>query len=289
MRVLTFTVPDRCDGKKMLAFLRGEAGLSHRLVNSLKREENGIMLNGARARTIDLIRAGDTVELNIPERPGASEGLDIPLDVIYRDADVMVINKPAGLAMHPTHNHQGDTLENAVYSYLEREGVQGEFHAVGRLDKCTSGAVLIALNRFSARALSGHFTKTYLAVAGGVFEGSGTIDAPIIRPYPNKTLRACGEGGERAVTHWTALGNDGRSTLLRVTLETGRTHQIRVHFAHVGAPLAGDGMYGSTDGRIARAALHCADVAFTQPFTGEKLEFSAPLPEDMRKLISEIV
>lgn len=283
-RTLQFTVPDNYDGKKLLAFLRGEAGLSHRLVNSLKRTEQGLMLNGGHARTIDIIRAGDRVEVNIPAESPEAEPLDVALDIVYRDDDIMVINKPAGLAMHPTHNHQGDTLQNAVLSYFARTGSAGGFHAVGRLDKCTSGAVIIALNRYSAARLQGNYAKTYLAIVGGLLTGSGTIDVPIYRPDPNKTVRACGSDGERAITHWRAIKNDGVSTLVEVTLETGRTHQIRAHFAHMGMPLAGDDMYGSTDKRINRAALHCASVGFVHPVTGERLEFTIPLPKDMKNL-----
>ena len=283
-RTLQFTVPDNYDGKKLLAFLRGEVGLSHRLVNSLKRTEQGLMLNGGHARTIDIIRAGDRVEVNIPAESPEAEPLDVALDIVYRDDDIMVINKPAGLAMHPTHNHQGDTLQNAVLSYFARTGSAGGFHAVGRLDKCTSGAVIIALNRYSAARLQGNYAKTYLAIVGGLLTGSGTIDVPIYRPDPNKTVRACGSDGERAVTHWRAIKNDGVSTLVEVTLETGRTHQIRAHFAHMGMPLAGDDMYGSMDKRINRAALHCASVGFVHPVTGERLEFTIPLPKDMKNL-----
>ncbi len=283
-RTLSFTVPDKYDGKKLLAFLRGEAGFSHRLVNSLKRAERGLLINGGHARTINILHAGDKIEVNIPTRAPEVEPLDVDLDIVYRDDDILVINKPAGLAMHPTHNHQGDTLQNAVLSYFAQTGAAASFHAVGRLDKCTSGAVIIALNRYSAAKLQGNYTKTYLAIVGGVLTGSGTIDVPICRPDPNKTIRACGEGGERAVTHWRAVKNDGISTLVEVTLETGRTHQIRAHFAHIGMPLAGDDMYGSADKRIKRAALHCACVGFVHPVTGERLEFSIPMPEDMQNL-----
>ena len=159
------------------------------------------------------------------------------------------------------------------------------FRAVGRLDKSTSGLVIVALNKLSASKLSGEFNKIYFAVAGGEYRGSGTIDKPIYRPDPMKTLRAVGETGDFAVTHWESIATDGKCSFLKINLETGRTHQIRVHFASMGTPLCGDDMYGSKDTRISRAALHCGEVDFVHPVTGEKMHFSVPVPEDIFTII----
>lgn len=285
MRHLEFTVTEAYDGKKVLHFLRGEAKLSSRLVNSLKRVENGITLNGSHTRTIDIIHKGDILAVNIPDDANSVEPIDYPLNIVYEDSDVLVINKPAGLAMHPTHNHQGDTLANGVAAYFAKKGRSVTFRAVGRLDKCTSGLVLCALNKFAASKLPSNFSKVYYAAVQGEYSGSGTIDKPIFRPDAMKTLRAAGESGDRAVTHWTALWTDGTTSLLRITLETGRTHQIRVHFASMGTPLCGDDMYGSGDKRIGRAALHCGELEFIHPVTGEKMHFTADFPEDFQKII----
>lgn len=253
----------------------------------LKRTPNGITVNGVHARTVDLLHAGDTLVLTLPKDEAAvtPTPTDIPIEILYMDEDLIVVNKQAGLAMHETHNHQGDALSNALAFYLAQRGEPAVFRAVGRLDKGTSGIVVCARNKYCAARLSGQIQKTYFAVAGGVFTGSSTIDAPIVRPDPNKTLRAVGEGGERAVTHWEALCTDGKCTLLRIQLETGRTHQIRVHFAHLGAPLVGDDMYGSTDLRLSHQALHCGECRFTHPVTGEELTITAPMPEDMQALV----
>lgn len=286
-RRLEFQIDARYENRKIREYLKNEAKVSHRMLCILKRTPNGITVNGAHARTVDLLHAGDLLVLTLPQDEAAvtPTPTDIPIEILYMDDDLIVVNKQAGLAMHETHNHQGDALSNALAYYLTQHSEPAVFRAVGRLDKGTSGIVVCARNKYCAARLSGQIQKTYFAVAGGVFAGSGTIDAPIFRPDPNKTLRAVGEDGERAVTHWEALRTDGKCTLLRIRLETGRTHQIRVHFAHLGAPLVGDDMYGSTDLRLTHQALHCGECRFTHPVTGEELTITAPMPDGMRALM----
>lgn len=287
MRHIEFVIPAEYDGKKVLNYLRGEAKLSSRLVNSLKRAEDGITLCGRRVRTVDIIREGDILAVNIPDDRNIIEPIAYPLDIVYEDSDIMVVNKPAGLAMHPTHNHQGDTLANAVAAYFNSKNQSVAFRAVGRLDKGTSGLVLCALNKYAASCLSENFKKTYYAVAEGEYRGSGVINKPIYRPDPMKTLRAAGDEGDRAVTHWRSLWTDGCKSLLEISLETGRTHQIRVHFAYNGTPLCGDEMYGGKCDEIDRPALHCGKMTLTHPVTGEEMSFSAPFPEDFKAILPE--
>ena len=255
-RHLQFQIDARFDGKKIRDYLKSEAKVSHRMLCILKRTPCGITVNGAHARTIDILHTGDILALSLP------------------NDEVSVTPTPTDIP-----------LANALAYYLTQHGEPAVFRAVGRLDKGTSGIVVCARNKYCAARLSGQIQKTYFAVAGGVFTDSGTIDAPIYRPDPNKTLRAVGENGERAVTHWEALRTDGKCTLLRIHLETGRTHQIRVHFAHLGAPLVGDDMYGSTDLRLAHQALHCGECRLTHPVTGKELTITAPMPKDMRELL----
>ncbi|HBL40245.1 MAG TPA: RluA family pseudouridine synthase [Ruminococcaceae bacterium] len=289
-RTLTFEVTSEYDGERVVKFLREAAGLSYRLVRSLKQIHGSMLADGVPVRSIDRLKTGMTLTIHMPLDGGASvEPVKADFDVIYEDDDILVLNKPAGLAMHPTHNHQGDTLANAVAYYLTERGRACVFRAAGRLDKNTSGLVVCSLNKHAAAKLSGSFEKEYIAVAQGAFDGNGTIDAPIIRPDPMKTLRAVGENGEPAVTHWKSLGTKNGYSLLHITLETGRTHQIRVHFASLGAPLAGDEMYGGKTDRIHRHALHCAELHLMHPVTGEKMHFSAPLPEDMQSLADWIM
>lgn len=273
---------------KLYTYLRSVGGMSLTAVRKLKHTENGILRNGEFVRTIDYIAAGDVIKVSLPVAVSEISPSDIPLDILYEDEDVLVINKPSGLAMHPTHNHQGDTLANAVASYFAKQGKNSGFHAVGRLDKCTSGVVVCALNSIAAGKLSAKVKKEYCALVEGEYHGSGTIDRPIYRPDPGKTLRAAGETGDRAVTHWESLGFAAGVSFVAIKLETGRTHQIRVHFSSLGTPLCGDDMYGGSKTLIGRAALHCRHAEFTHPVTGEKMTFTAPLPPDMQSVISEL-
>ena len=288
MRTIEFPVGEAYDGKKLYSFLKTHCKLSSKLIRSLKRTERGLCVNGVHSRTVDLLCTGDTVTLRLPDDGApATPGTTLP-DVIYEDDDLLIVNKPALMPIHESHNHQGDTLANCVALYLQQQNKAGAFRAVGRLDKGTSGLVVCALNSHAAARLSGKVEKTYFAIATAPFSGSGTIDAPIWRPDPMKTLRTVDSRGDRAVTHWTALAGNDKLTLLEIRLETGRTHQIRVHFASLGAPLLGDTMYGKPDERIAHQALHCGKLTLTHPVTGEVLHCEAPLPKEMEAIAKEL-
>lgn len=285
-RRLQYTIPHEYSSRRVLDFLK-HLGFSHRLITKLKQTPDGILLNGEHIRTIDPMNEGDVLEINLPtdKKESISIPVEMPLDIIYEDDDILVLNKPAMLAVHESHNHLGDTLSNAVAFHLKKEGKPSVFRAVGRLDKGTSGLMVCALNRYAASRLSGKIKKQYLAIATGVYEGEGTIDAPIYRPDPILTVRTVDGRGERAVTHWKALKNDGESTLLRVRLETGRTHQIRVHFASLGTPLVGDTLYGTPDERICHQALHCCECRFIHPVKNEEMHFFCDMPDDMKSII----
>jgi 23S rRNA pseudouridine1911/1915/1917 synthase len=286
-RKIEYVITDEFNNKKVLDFLKRGQGYSHRMITKLKNKPDGIMCNGEHIRTVDLLHTGDTLTVNLPDdsEDSITVATEMPLDILYEDDDLIVVNKPPTIAVHESHNHVGDALSNALAYHLKSEGKPCAFRAVGRLDKGTSGIVVCALNKYCAAKLSGKVYKEYLAVASGVFEGEGTIDAPIYRPDPIITKRIVDGRGERAVTHWTAVRNNGVQTLLRIKLETGRTHQIRVHFAYLGAPLVGDTMYGTPDGRITHQALHCCYCKFTHPVTGETVELNAEPPVDFEKLI----
>lgn len=285
-RRLQYTIPHEYSSRRVLDFLK-HLGFSHRLITKLKQTPDGILLNGEHIRTIDPMSEGDVLEINLPtdKKESISIPVEMPLDIIYEDDDILVLNKPAMLAVHESHNHLGDTLSNAVAFHLKKEGKPSVFRAVGRLDKGTSGLMVCALNRYAASRLSGKIKKQYLAIATGIYEGEGTIDAPIYRPDPILTVRTVDERGEKAITHWKALKNDGKNTLLRVRLETGRTHQIRVHFASLGTPLVGDTMYGTPDERICHQALHCCECRFIHPVKNEGMHFFCDMPDDMKSII----
>ncbi len=288
MRTISFYVENEYNNREVLHYLRGCAGLSVRLVRSLKQVENGILLNGFPARTVDKIKAGDKITINIPDDEIIAQPTEYTIDVLYEDEDLIVVNKPALLPIHPSHNHQGDTLANAVSWHLANSGKSSTFRAIGRLDKGTSGIVVCALNSYAAAKLSGKIKKEYTAIAMGFLQGEGTIDKPIYRPDPLKTLRAVGDSGDRAVTHWRVIGGNYEMTMLKVWLETGRTHQIRVHFSHIGHALVGDRMYGRVNEEIQRQALHCSFVKFKHPITNKNIKINSKLPEDMSGLLSNI-
>lgn len=310
MRTLEFIVPSEYDGRKVLHYLRGDAGLSSRLIRNLKMFENGMMLNGVHTRTVDIIHTGDKITVNLPDDEVADTAAEIynmpsfvsddltshasfsftaledyGVEILYEDEDLIVVNKPATLAIHPSHNHQGDTLANLIAAYCKTKNSVSVFRAVGRLDKGTSGIVICAKNSFAANKLQGNIRKTYYALPSGRYSGRGTVNAPIYRPDPIKTYRIVDAKGDRAITHWEALKSGDEMSLLRINLETGRTHQIRVHFAHLGTPLIGDTMYGKADDRISHQALHCGEAEFKHPYSNEHIVITANIPDDMQRLI----
>ncbi len=281
-----YTVPLSMDGQTVQTFLRRECGMSWRMVVKLKRVENGILLDGVHVRTIDPVKAGQTVTVTMPEDRVRIEGADIPLQVVYEDDDILVVDKPPFLAVHPSAGKPDPTLANAVVAYFERQGQPLSFRPLNRLDRNTSGLLLAAKTPHIAFAMTGVCKKEYLAIVCGELRGEGTIDQPIRIKDGCTITREVGEGGKDSVTHWRSLGSDGEISLLSVVIDTGRTHQIRVHMSWLGHPLVGDTMYG-TDERLLRHALHCAAMRFVHPESGETVSLSSPLPEDMRTLLRE--
>ena len=287
-RKIDYTVTEEYDGRKTIHFLRGHCGISSRLMRTVKFAKDGMLCNGEHIRTIDKVKCGDIITINIPDDEPQIELKNTELDILYEDDDILVINKSPFMAMHPTHNHQGDTLANSVAGYLSKKGKYAAFRAVGRLDKGTSGVVVCALNKLSAAKLAGEIKKEYVALVKGELDGNGTVNVPIYRPDPMKTLRACSHelGVEDAVTHWSVEKKFSGATLVKLNLETGRTHQIRVHMSFEGHPLAGDDMYGDFMTQIGHQLLHCRKCSFSHPVTNEKMEFEAPYFEDFENALS---
>lgn len=290
-RRLEFTAPPAYDGRKVIHFLRGEAGCSYTLVRSLKTKEDGILLNGARARTIDRLRAGDRLAITLRDGMGGAEPDGTPsVPLLYEDDDIAVYAKPAGMACHPVRGMQSGTLANVFARDCRERGQEAVCRLMGRLDRDTSGAVVIAKNAFAAAALTGHVEKTYLALVTGAPEPrAGTVDAPVGQPDRADPRRRVIPDGKPAVTCYETLAEFPGYSLVRCTLGTGRTHQIRVHMAHIGCPLLGDALYGGDRTLIGRHALHCADVSFTHPVSGDLLTVRAPVPKDMQKLAPDCV
>lgn len=282
MREIIFKIDDKNSGLMIRDFLRN-FGVSSALLTKLKQDENGIKLNGKFAKAIEVLKSGDNLTVNIKNSGKMPEKFECEnVKVAYNDEDILVLNKPPLMPVHESRNHRGDTLANVAACYMESDCA---FRAVYRLDRDTSGLVLIAKNELAASKLAGKIKKDYYAVVSGKFEGKGTIDLPIRRVQESIIERGVFDDGERAVTHYEAIKTDGESTLLKLNLETGRTHQIRVHFSHLGAPLLGDTLYGGSCEKINRQALHCKTIYFTHPITHEKITVDSDFPKDFKGLI----
>lgn len=282
MREIEFTITNKDDGRQIRDFLR-DFGVSSALLTKLKRTENGINLNGKFAKTIEEVHTGDKLKITIISKGKMPEPLkNSDVTVSYDDEDILVLNKPPMMPVHESRNHRGDTLANVASCYIDKDNA---FRAVYRLDRDTSGLVLIAKNELAACKLAGKIKKDYYAVCKGVLDGDGTINLPIARMGDSIIKRTVSEKGENAVTHWKAIKNNGVNTLVKFNLETGRTHQIRVHMSHIGHPLLGDTLYGGDSNLIDRQALHCKTIYFTHPVTGEKIELDCDFPKDFKGLI----
>lgn len=287
MGQFTYTVPPEYDGETMQTFLRRFAGLSWRMVVKLKRVDGGMTADGQPLRSIDRLRAGQTVRVQMPEDAVKIDGVDMPLSVVYEDDHLLVVDKPPYLAVHPSAGKPEPTLANGVVGYYERKGTPLSFRPVNRLDRNTSGLLLAAKSPHIAYALAQKPQKVYLAIVLGELRGEGTIRQPIRVKEGCTITREVGEGGKDSITHWQSLATDGRISLVRLWLETGRTHQIRVHMSWLGYPLAGDTMYGTDEEVLPRHGLHCARMDLIHPVTEEPLSFSCPLPDDMRQVLEQ--
>lgn len=287
MAVLSFTVPDEWDGERLEHFLKREQHLSGTVIKRARQTENGLTMNGRHIRTIDPISAGAVVAVVVQDNLREYKTGGAFAKLLYADDDIAILDKPAGMPCHPSRGHPYDTLANAFSAHEEMRGKV--FRPVGRLDKDTSGAVVCALHAHAAFALEGEGRpqKQYLAIVSPPPKAAnGVIDAPIEREFEDSVRRCVREDGRRAVTHYQTLLCDGKIALLRLWLETGRTHQIRVHMAYIGSPLAGDALYGGAQ-LLGRHALHCGRIAFKNPVSGRKINVTSPLPKDMNDLLAE--
>lgn len=293
-RRLELAITPDLAGVKVDTLLRKRLHLSGTVIRRIKWWEDGILADGVRVRTDFRPAAGQvlSVRLSDPERRSGVVPAPGPLDIVYEDEDVIVLNKAPGVSVHPGPGHYDDTLGNFLVNYYEKTGQEADFHPVHRLDRGTSGLLVSAKHPHAQEALKNQlhtdaFRRVYLAVCEGVPDPSaGVIDAPL-GPRPGSLMeQTVRPDGKPARTRYEVLEAGHGRALLRLELDTGRTHQIRVHMAHTGHPLTGDFLYGTEDrALIPRPALHSARLSFLQPVTGERLNFSFPLPEDMARLL----
>ncbi|MBP3760965.1 MAG: RluA family pseudouridine synthase [Ruminococcus sp.] len=255
-------------------------GVSKRLLKKLKHQENGMTRNGILIRSVDTVNNGDTIVLRISDDKFLEPNGNLDIPTAYEDDNIIVFNKPAGIPVHPSLKHHNDTLGN-YFAYLFPELT---YRPVHRLDNYTSGLCMVAKDSHSANVLQGNFRKVYYAVVHGITDEYGTIDAPLARREDSIILRCVREDGQKAITHYKRLKYNNKYSLLEINLETGRTHQIRVHFSHIGHPLAGDELYGGNCQDIQRQSLHCGRLEFNQPVTGQHIIVNADFPEDIKNL-----
>ena len=275
MRTIEYHITPQQEGMSVERYLKGVHGYSSRTIVKLKHYEQGMRLNGEHTRTIDLLRAGDCLQITFLD--SSEHGVEhfirsnrrVP--VVYEDEDLLVFNKPADMPCHQSCGHAADTLANVFAAHCDRLGVD-------------------LMYRYAAAAVTNNFHKTYQAILlGAPPQPQGRVDAPIRREQPEQMRRIVAPDGQRAVTNYRVLAQAEGLSLVDFVLETGRTHQIRVHMAHLGCPVLGDGMYGQPSSLIARQALHCRRICFPHPLDKREITVDCPLPQDMAVLAERIL
>ena len=292
-RTLTYAITEQDACQTIEQFLRGKS-YSSQCIKELKKQWGSIMINDDPQYMRHYMQVGETLTVQIKEEISSEKipPVELPLDIIYEDEDLLVINKPADMPIHPSLNNYENSLANALAWYFAKQDKPFVFRCINRLDRDTSGLTIVAKHMLSGGILSSMVAeraihREYLAIVRGhISPESGTIDAPIGRKGDSIIERQIDYiNGERAITHYTMQEYKNGHSLLSIHLETGRTHQIRVHMKHIGFPLIGDYLYNPDMEYMTRQALHSHRLQFTHPITGEPMDFTAPLPEDMLKVL----
>ena len=289
--VISYTCDEECTLKEILL---DKLQFSVRSLSKMKREQS-VLVNGNFTKPSTKIKKGDLIEVKIEEDMANFEPQDLNLDILYDDFDIIMVNKPPFMVVHPTKSHNDKTIANGVTDYIIKQNEKVKIRFVNRLDMNTSGLVIVAKNAYAHHTLSldmgeNKVEKKYITVVKGIVKDEfGTINAPIYRPTEDSVKRVVDERGQASVTHYKVLERLNDATVLEVKLETGRTHQIRVHMAYIGHGIIGDELYGYVDeALINRQALHAYSLAFEQPRTKEELKFEAKLPKDIEELIQKL-
>ncbi|MBP3912456.1 MAG: RluA family pseudouridine synthase [Niameybacter sp.] len=295
-RTIQYKIEEQHNGKCISMFLK-EKEYSRAVIIELKKTKTGIQKNGTWAGVNEILNTGDILEICLTEQ-GPSENIvpkELQLDILYEDEDILVVNKPYDTPIHPSVNNYNNTLANGVVHYYQQQNKPYIFRCINRLDRDTTGVTILAKNLISASILSKRLkerglSRTYVAFVEGITKEEGTIDRPIGREEGTIIKRKIDEKeGKHAVTHYCKLEElqvEGKAvSVVALQLETGRTHQIRVHMASIGHPLLGDFLYNESNHMLTRQALHAVSCAFYHPITGEYKRITAPLPKDMAMLM----
>lgn len=298
MNKINLIVDSEFDGVRADKYISDNSDISRSLAAKLL-EDSSCLINKKPEGKNYKVKAGDEIEITLPD----AEELEvvpenIPLDIVYEDDDLLVVNKPKGMVVHPAPGHYSGTLVNALMFHCKDSlsGINGVIRPgiVHRIDKDTSGLLIVAKNDNAHNGLAEQikvhsFTRRYEAVVVGGVKENGTVNAPIARHKTDRKKMTVSEEGRSAVTHYEVIGNYNRFSHLRLTLETGRTHQIRVHMAYIGHPVAGDTVYG--DGKpkwLEGQCLHAKEIGFIHPITGKQLYFTSQLPEYFKKMLKNV-
>lgn len=296
---MIFKVTAEHDGKSVLYILQNTLGLSGGMIRHLKFLEDGITVGGERVTVRRVLKVGEELVLNTANEASEKpiKPVELPLEIAYEDEDMVIPDKPAFMPTHPSHDHYEDTVANALAFRYRNDGEAFVFRPVNRLDRNTSGLLIIAKSRIAAAKLTramqqGRIRKKYVAILDGTLESDGgVIDTYMRRTAESIIVReVCDEceGADRAITEYHVIYRSDRYTVVEAEPKTGRTHQLRVHFAHLGAPIVGDDLYGYASEHIDRHALHSHSLTLVQPTSEEIMRVSAPLPEDMRALLEKL-
>ena len=285
---LQIEITEEMNGLAIKTVLSRFLGLSRREISRLK-FSGGIIYKGENARVTQPVETGDLIELTFPDQDtAAAVVLSGKPEILYEDGDLVIVNKPAGMPCHPSHEHLDDDMGTLLQNYY---GGSFRVRPIGRLDKDVSGIMLYAKNQPSAARLSRQraelvLHKEYTAIAEGIFENKkGTLTYSLAKVSGHRDRKVT-EGGRQCVTDYEVIGEYGNRSLLKISIVTGRTHQIRAGMAYAGHPLCGDRLYGGDTEHIRRAALHCSHLHLRQPFTQKEISLDLPLPDDMKALIN---
>lgn len=290
-RKLTYTITEEFHNKTIEQFLKSQQ-FPHQAIVQLKKTHEGILRNGNWAYINEKLSCGDSLSLHLVEAVAESSILPVPGDIriVYEDEDLLILDKPANMPIHPSMNHHEGTLANALAYYFKEKGEVFTFRCMNRLDRDTSGLTIVAKHLLSAGILSRRVSqreifRTYRAIVQGQISENGTIDAPIGRVDGSTIERQVDNlHGETAITHYERIAYDKEKdlSLVELHLETGRTHQIRVHMKYIGHPIIGDFLYNPDYAYCNRQALHSAALDFVHPLTKKEMHFASPLPEDLK-------
>lgn len=294
-RTIDYIIEKLDEGLRIEQFLK-RRGYSSKNLTAIKRMPKSVIVNGKHFYMRQELHEGDCLSIRITETESSEKvpPTEIPLNIVYEDEDIIVINKPARMPIHPSLNNYTNSMANALAWYYAQQNKPFVFRCCNRLDKDTSGLTVVAKHLISGNILSTmvkerKFHRQYMAIVRGSVEPtSGTINAPLGRKEGTIIERTVDwKHGETAITHYQVVYEKNGHSLVSLKLETGRTHQIRIHMKHLGYPLIGDYLYNPDMEYMDRQALHSHKIAFKHPITGESLEFTAPLPKDMRKVLEK--